>query len=282
MRRGHWKNRIAELDPEMDYHEIYRILLTCEFPWDMNQSLSFALYRTYAIPAIGRLLLRTGEFTTRTQKRYDDTALILAAILEHGLSSEPGRTALRRMNQMHGAYDIANEDMLYVLATFVVVPIRWLDQYGWRRLTEAEKTASANYYRALGKHMGIKSIPGSWPEFSAYLDTYEAANFEFDPAGRAVSESTLGLMATFPPNNLLPRAVTLRFAKALMDDPLLDAFGYRRPAGWERAIAFGALRARAAVVWLLPPRKNPLYTRDMRTIRGYPDGYEIAQLGTDP
>ena len=36
-----------------------------EFPWDMNQALSFALFRTYAVPSIGDLLARTGEFTAR-------------------------------------------------------------------------------------------------------------------------------------------------------------------------------------------------------------------------
>ena len=136
MDRHHWSWRISQLDPARDYHEIYRILAYHEFPWDMNQSLSFALYRTYAVPSIGRLLRETGEFTQRTQKRYDDTALILDTILEHRLDSPLGRSALRRMNHMHGAYDISNDDKLYVLATFVVVPIRWVAKYGWRQWTE--------------------------------------------------------------------------------------------------------------------------------------------------
>ncbi len=56
---------------------MYRTLVMYEFPWDMNQALSFALFRTYAVPGIGGLLDATGEFTARTQKRYDDTALLL-------------------------------------------------------------------------------------------------------------------------------------------------------------------------------------------------------------
>ena len=44
MERGYWARRIGELDPGRDFHEIYRILVTYEFPWDMNQSLGFALY----------------------------------------------------------------------------------------------------------------------------------------------------------------------------------------------------------------------------------------------
>jgi hypothetical protein len=53
---------------------------------------------------------------------------------------------------------------------FVVVPIRRLDRYGRRRLTEAERTASANYYSALGKNMGIKKIAATHQEFADFLD----------------------------------------------------------------------------------------------------------------
>ncbi len=101
------------------------------------------------MPGIGRLLKRTGEFTERTQKRYDDTALILDTVLDPGLASEPDRAAIRRMNQMHGAYPISDDDKRYVLCTFVTSPIRWIDSYGWRRLTEPEKTASAKRGPAL-------------------------------------------------------------------------------------------------------------------------------------
>jgi len=35
--------RIEELDPAQDYAEIYRLMGTYEFPWDMTQALSFAV-----------------------------------------------------------------------------------------------------------------------------------------------------------------------------------------------------------------------------------------------
>ena len=282
MDRHHWSAHISRLDPGRDYERIYRILVSHEFPWDMNQSLSFALYRTYAVPSIGHLLSETGEFTRRTQKRYDDTALILDTILEHGMASAEGHAAVRRMNQMHGSYDISNDDKLYVLCTFVVMPIRWLDTYGWRRLTEAERVASANYYRALGRHMGITGIPETHEQFAAFLDRYEREHFGFDEGALAVSEATLRLMASFSPNRFAPRAAVNWFAKALMDDPLLDAFCYRRPARWERGLAAAALRVRARVVRLLPPRPEPLYARQLPNIRSYPRGYDVARLGTFP
>src|SRR3954452_14995009 len=139
MGRDTVRRRILELDPTRDFREIYRLTSTFEFPWDMNQALSFALFRTYAVPSIGALLARTGELVDRVQKRYDDTVLVLEAMLLHGLTGGDGRTALRRMHRMHGSYDIGNEDLRYVRSTFVVMPIRWLDDYGWRRMTEIER-----------------------------------------------------------------------------------------------------------------------------------------------
>ena len=47
-----------------------------------------------------------------------------------------------------------------------------------------------------------------------------------------MSEATLRLMAMFPPNRFAPLTAMNRFAKALMDDALLEAFHYRRPSAW--------------------------------------------------
>jgi len=186
------------------------------------------------------------------------------------------------MNQMHGAYGIPNDDMRYVLTTFVVVPMRWLDRYGWRRLTPAERVASCNYYRALGRNMGIKDTPATHEEFAALMDAYERERFAFDPGARAVADATLDLLTTFPPNHLAPKPVVRRFSFALMDDPLLDAFGYPRPTALERRLATGALRARAGVIRRRPPRIAPRFARELPNIRSYPDGYEIPELGTFP
>jgi hypothetical protein len=276
------RDRILELDPVRDHLEVYRLMATREFPWDVTQALSFALFRTYAVPSIGGLLADTREFTERTQKRHDDTVLILDAVLEHGMSSEPGRAAIRRMNQMHRSYDISNDDLRYVLATFVVTPIRWTDRYGWRRMTDAERVASANYYRDLGRRMGIRDIPATWQAFARLLDAYERDHFAFDPAGRRVADATLELLTTFPPNHLLPGPLVRRMSYALMDDALLDAFRFPRPNPVVRALVRAALTARGRAVRLLPPRRRPLYPRDLPQVRSYPHGYDVAALGTFP
>lgn len=279
-RRDYWTHRINRLHPLRDHEEISRILVQHEFPWDINQALSFALFRTYAVPSIGRLLFETGEFTDRTQKRYDDTGLILDQVLCHGLSSREGRAAVRRMNQMHGMYDISNDDMRYVLSTFVVVPVRWLADHGWRAMSSAEVLASTEYYKNLGRHMNIAGIPDTWDDFARLMDDYEAANFGYDPGARAVADATLELMTTFPPNDRLPAARVKAFSFGLMDEPLLDAFRYPHPSPALRRAARASLKARARLLRLAPPRLAPLLLEDMPNIRSYPDGFRTEGLGT--
>lgn len=275
-----WRDRNESLDPETDYVEIYQNLALYEFTWDLTQALSFALFRTYAVPSIGRLLDETGAFTGAVQKRYDDTALLLEAPFVHGFDSESGKAALRRINQMHRMYDISNDDFLYVLSTFVVVPKRWLDDYGWRALTDTELRASVNYYRTLGKHMGIKDIPETYDAFMHLMDDYERAHFDFDAGGRRVADSTLQLMTTFYPRPL--RKPVELFSRGLMDQPLLDAFAYADPGPVVRRLSVGAMKVRARLLRLTPSNRVPTYTADLPRIKSYPDGFALDELGTFP
>ncbi|MDN4475387.1 oxygenase MpaB family protein [Demequina sp. SYSU T00192] len=280
MRRDHWKRVNESLDPERDFVEIYRNLVMHEFPWDMNQALSFALFRTYAVPGIGALLDRTGEFTGRAQKRYDDTALLLEVPSRLGFEHPDARTAIRRINQMHRAYDIPDHELRYVLSTFVVVPKRWLDDYGKRPLTGGELEASVRYYRALGAHMGIRDVPETYEGFAGLMDAYEEEHFAFDEGGRRVADATLALLLTFRPR--VPDALMEPFSRALMDDALLEAFRYPRPP---RAVVAGsrlAVRLRGRMAGLLPSDARPTRVEDLPWIRSYPDGYRLENLGTFP
>ncbi|KUM69916.1 oxygenase MpaB family protein [Streptomyces curacoi] len=280
MKRFERLEQIRRMDPLREASEIYRLSAAYEFPWDFTRALELALYRTYAVPAIGRLLAETAELTERAQKRYDDTSLLLDAVVEHGFDSQQGRTAIRRINQMHRSYDISNDDMRYVLCTFVVMPKRWIDAYGWRRLSRHEIVASAVHYRTLGRHMGIRDIPESYEESEACLDAYEETHFGWDEGARRVSDATLDLMASWYPRPLAPllRTSTL----ALLDEALLRTFRYPSPNAATRALVRRAVRARGRVVRLLPPRRAPHFARQNWEIKGYPSGYRLEELGTRP
>src|SRR3712207_411181 len=125
--------QIEALDPIRDHQRIMHLSFGYDFSWDSIRALELALYRTYCVPSISALLDRTGEFHHDTQRRYDDTSLIMAEICKWGYEHERGREALARMNWAHSHYQIANDDLLYVLSTFIYEPVRWIDRFGWRK-----------------------------------------------------------------------------------------------------------------------------------------------------
>ena len=270
--------QIEKLDPQKDHFRISYLAGFHEFPWESTRSLEFALFRTYAVASVGRLLNATGEFTQRTQKRYDDTDLMLSEILEHGYDSEWGERAISQMNAVHGRFRISNEDFLYVLSTFVYEPQRFIDRFGYRKLTPTEKQGRFIMWREIGKRMKIEGIPETDETFEQFNRDYEAKHFTFHEGARRVADSTLNLFLGW----YLPRFLWKPFRPfmlAIMDDPLLEAFRYKKPGPLVRAIAIGGLKLRGFLLRFIPARRNPVLHTQRKNNRTYPGGYTIEGLG---
>ena len=280
MSRKPFSSQITQLDPAKD-HEQISFLLSCHvFPWDLERALEFALFRTFAIPSISGLLADTGEFVHRPRKRYDDTELILFEILEHGMNSLRGKRAIRRMNSMHGRFEISNEDFLYVLSTFIVEPIRWLETYAYRPMTELEKQGVFKNYLELGRRMNLKNVPKTLEEFEHFNLDYEAAHFNFVPSNRVIADKTIDLLLGF----YLPKWLFGKgrpFVFALLDEPLRVALGIRKVSNWRTGLMKAGLRLHAFFHQISREPKEPvLGSRRKRPT--YPEGYQIEELGTFP
>jgi hypothetical protein len=267
---------IERLDPERDHQRIMHLSFGYEFPWDSVRALEVALYRTYCVPSISALLDRTGEFHRETQRRYDDTAILIAEMCEWGYEEGRGKAALERMNWAHGHYRIANDDFLYVLSTFIYEPVRWIDRFGWRRLCENERRGYYCFWREVGGRMGIRDIPASYEAFAAWSAEYERAQFRFTGTNQRIGAATRDLFASWFPRFTAP--VVHYSIYALLDDSLLAAFGFPRPLPLTRPVIAAALRARGALTGLMPPRRSPHFFTDDRN-RTHPKGYAIGELG---
>jgi len=271
--------RIEQLDPENDHVAIYELTTCYEFPWDITRALEVALYRTYCVPSISALLQKTGELIHYPQKRYDDTALIINEMTSNGYDSKEGRAAQRRMNRIHGQYVISNEDYLYVLSVFIYEPVRWLERFGWRKMSEKEKLASYYFWREIGRRMNIKNIPGSYETFEQFSVTYEREHFCYAESNQRIGEATRDLFLSWFPVPQFVRNLLRPSIYALLDDSMLDAFGFPHPPGWLRQSLALTLKARAYALRLFPPRKKPfIYALDLKH-RSYPHGYNLADLG---
>jgi dephospho-CoA kinase len=253
-----------------------------QFPWDITRALELALLKTFCLPSISTLLSRTGEFEQRPRKRYDDTGLMVAELLRHGPDSPEGTAVIGRLNRIHGHYAISNDDFLYVLSTFVVEPIRWLQRYGWRSLNDAEEQATYRFWRRVGRRMGLAAIPDTLEELLAFNQAFEAQRFAAAPANARVAEATLMMLLRDWPAPLRP--ALRRLLMALPEAAVTTNLGWPEPApplrGWIRAGL--RLRSRLANGWqqLRPQQDTRFYSQTPTP--SYGASFQLEQLGPPP
>jgi hypothetical protein len=259
---------------EATVRRLYRV----DFFWDINKALEFALLRTYAVPTIAALLDRTGETVGRPRKRYDDTVLIIIEVLDNGLDTDRARRAYARLDDMHGRYTIRNDDFLYVLSTFMLCPIDWLEKYGRRPMTADESEDWFRFWRAFGARMGIKDVFADLAAARDYREAFEATRYAVSRPSRKLSEASAGVVLAdmHVPPILVPLGV--KVVTALCEPRLVAALGYPEPSPMLRWCVDTGMALRRTMLRLLPPRTTP--TPPQTGSRTYPEGYEIEELGT--
>ena len=273
-------DHLQSLDPKSDHEQIHRIFSDHEFPWDYGRGLEVAIWRTCCVPSISETLDGSGEFALRAQKRYDDTRILLGELVRNGYDSERGKAALRQINLAHRRFTISNEDMLYVLSTFIYEPIRWIDRWGWRPVSETERLASFYFYVGVGRLMNVRSLPTDYDEFERFNREYEQARFRPAPSNHRVGSSIIRLYLSWYPRPIA--ALVGATLPCRLDGPALDALGMARPRRWARTLNWLALRGHARAERLAPTLMARLTKRPAaRTYPGYPKGYDISDIGPE-
>src|SRR5258706_10868959 len=212
---------IKSLDPVKDHCRIVHLMTGYEFPWDVVRALEVALMKTFCSPRISGLLHRTGEFRKHGQKRYDDTALLVAEFMQNGYDDERGKFAIAHINRIHGFYKIENDDFLFVLSTFIFLPIKWIDAYGWRKTTANERDALFYFFKAVGERMHIENIPASLNELAKWLQEYERMYVVLEETNTDVGNATVNIVKGWMPFFLKPFVFPVM--KCLLDKDMLLA-----------------------------------------------------------
>ncbi|WP_160151901.1 oxygenase MpaB family protein [Microbulbifer sp. ALW1] len=273
LRRKRIRREIDRLNPFADHCEIVHLIVCDGFLWDFNRALELALFRTFASPSISGLLERTGEFTRNGQKRYDDTSLLMLQLLRYGYDSVEGNAALARMNRTHGHFAIANRDYLFVLSTFILDPIDWIQRFGWRRLTDKEQESLFLFWYRVGERMGISDIPESLTALRDFSEQYVREQFRFSNANRSVSDGTFGVVESWLPRPL--RHFVRPVSAVLLDEATRAAVKLPAPNRFYRSIVPGALKLRAKWLAFFGRSGEPAWPDGYRS---YPQGYTIETL----
>ncbi len=270
------RKAIAALDAHRDCQQIVRLLVTYEFPFDIQRSLEIALFHTYGSRSVARLLDRTGELEKHGQKRYDDTRLLIGHFLEAGWNAD-GVQAIERMNSLHSRFSIPNDDFLFVLWTFIDFPIQWMTDFGWRTFTEHEKLAWFNFWSRIGQRMGIHGIPETKTALDAFVHAYETREFVPSDASARVAQATLNIFGAWWPAPLRP--LIAASALSLVRPQLLPAIGVAPPAPWIGYAVRSSLKMRRWIKRYVSLERQPS-TIATSLNRTYPENrYTIDALG---
>lgn len=271
---------VSGLDPATDYRAIYAHLVFVDAAATMAGGLNLAFYRSFTAPRISALLAQTRVIMDEPVRRASDTAVLVWEMTMHGFEHDRGRAALRRMNQIHAAFDIADEDFAYVLSTLVVVPIEFLDRYGWRRASQRERAASAAFYREMGRYMGLRELPETFDGFAEFMRDYERRHVVYTDQARELVTATISLMDHRFPAVLRGAVKTL--TSTLMGRTMRRAAGVRTPPPGLTTVVRLAVRGASKLARRRNPHPTHRFPDGVVTLPAYPNGYRIDEIGHMP
>lgn len=231
-----------------DAFRIQQIIAELEFPFTYEKGLQFALFRTYGIPSISKLLVQTSQLSNRATatKRYADTTVLIIDFTSYPPTSERAKEALARMNYIHGLYiksgKISNDDLLYTLSLFTWEPVRWIARHEWRQLEDFEKCAFGTFWKGVGDAMGIdygtlKSGSEGWTdglqwmeELAEWAEEYEKVHMVSHLDNFKTAEATVAILLYAIPS--WGKGFGKQLVTVLMDERLRKAIMYEKPPQW--------------------------------------------------
>ncbi|KAL1741138.1 hypothetical protein HDZ31DRAFT_46068 [Schizophyllum fasciatum] len=235
--------------------EVVHLALGWDMPFIMTMALEFALFQTYAVPTISKLLHATKEIGARetVSKRVADTELLLTTWATcpingffPGQSEDPRRIdpraaiSLARVNWMHAKYNI-----------------KWAERYGWRPFSELEKHAWFVYWVEIGKRMDIKDIPSTFEALAEWRLNYEIENMKPAPSNAKVAKSTADELLYPIPKAFGLKEFGRRVTVCLMSERVRVSMMEEAQPWYMHAATLGALRSMAFLHkhLMLPRRK---------------------------
>lgn len=290
--------RAHDIAKEKDGEKLYKTLFAVEFAFMWLKGLELALFNTFPyLPVYSRLSINK-KFTKAPELRYDDTELLLREAWEHGLDSERGKKAMERLNYIHGHFNIDNRSYLYVLALFVVTPIRLINEFEYRRMTKREIDGVCRAITKMGEAMKLKDLPVTYADYEKIVDDeYAGERMKLDEKnrGRMIADSVMEMFLRPFPRFIHGLGKKIIFA--LLDEPIRKSLGYPEQPKFYRYLAKGILLLRAYTIALFfpirPMRWAVLRTPDIVGGRpkyqkyrkagcpfSYEKGYDCEDLGT--
>ena len=239
--------------------EIYVTLANIEFPFTFMKANQFALFRTYGIPSISSLLVKTTLLSSPTSapQRYSDTEVLFTEFALRKWGSQEWLEAMSRVKCIHSGYrktkKIHNDDMLYTVAAVALQSVRWIDRWEWRELTDVERCAIGVVWKGIAdaleiSYQGIRGYEkgNGWNnglewlnDLEEWMERYEERVMVLMDTNVVLADQTISMFLWSAPMSL--KATGREVISCLMDNRLRTAMKLNKPPRYIFAIVHGLL-----------------------------------------
>lgn len=228
------RSYVDSLDPVEDDEEITALVSNVLFA---DAYFAHSIYlvtfaRQVGIPGIARVLYRSGngDVVVDPVRRNNDTIVFFTEFYRRGYSSEDGKAAVARMEEIHSRFLIDDELKLYTLATVMFEPDRLANQFGVDPFSAIDKQARWNFWRGFAAAMPLDLPAANREDFLQWMVDYERANYQVTPDSVGVFDALVEDWKRWYPKWLPGRNWLARQSLiALLDDELRETMGQKKP-----------------------------------------------------
>lgn len=240
--------RLATLDPETDYDEIWK-LSTAYRPNDFIMNFIYAVtFPHFLVRELDVVPVHDegrGKILHQPDKRSDDTSWKMQLWWHHGSRHPETRKNVESINRLHAFHAKKYPDSfdrvapyIYTLCYEAAGMHRLLRRVGLPGLSEVEKRSAVPYWTNMtglfrnattGEPLSPTDFPQSFEAIEAYMDTFESEVVPHNEPGRETTEAVIRQFA----EKYFPRAAhraVRAWILSLYPDHLLRAYGLERPS----------------------------------------------------
>lgn len=268
------RKEISTLDPKKDCQRIVYLMVGYEFTQEIINALDIVYLGSGGNNHMADILGRS-HYLTDGLKRYKDSRFLILKFLESGWDQQEGADAIRHINKLHSKYRIDNAQFVQALCVFLVAPIEWINNFGWRKLTTTEKDAWYHFWINIGTHMNIHDMPKSISHAGSILKNYYRNITAPSKYAKALGDSTMAVYVEKSPWYFKPFART--YYRSFFTDFLREAYQVDDLPSTVKYSVYAGIKAHATLRRYVSPSPFP-YVIGRQSL----SSYGIPQPTTQP
>ncbi|KAJ3562034.1 hypothetical protein NP233_g9825 [Leucocoprinus birnbaumii] len=318
MHKRHENKFLENKSTPEDARKIILVSLAYDMPLLMHYCLSFALFKSFALLPVSKLLFATKQFCNSENVSKRHMSLQLPGCQAHFLLKSNIKNPTMTI-KIHAclifsfivipcalidlviALNKSNELMLQILFLLVQEPVAWAKKYGWRDsrlwrnmhvpflfyelvLANASEKGTLLLLERIGKLMGIRDIPETREAYVKWSEEYCKTHMIPHPTNKKLADLSSGEILGFFPQVFGIRKWMMSLVSCVLDDQTRVALMWYPPEPTYKYlfVQIAVKSFSSFQKWFLLPRSDSNYSffvdLDIPKNKGEEEDHDSARM----